>query len=388
MRYVRRRIEGEIQRVARASAVLILAGPRGAGKTTLLRRLFPKAGYALLEEPAAIAKVRSDPGAFLDGLRTPAILDEAQNAPEVVGSIRARLDGARVGKGPWILTASREGPLLGAVRESLGGRAALLHLLPLSVTETPKVTLLHGGLPDILARPARRDAWLSSHLAGQLERDLQGVASVRDPAVFRQFLGIVASRHGQLLNREELAAPLGLSLAAVAEWLGLLEETGRLLVVPPSQESFGKRPIHAPKIYVADSGLACHLLGIGAERDLAGSPLAAPLFEGFVASEIVKAQANAGRPREIYHFRDQQGLKVDFLVPESGGVMALVDVKATRAVRPEDADPLLRLAGAVRGRPLRACLVHRGGSAKKKAETLRPGVKAFALPEFLDDLAP
>jgi hypothetical protein len=34
-----------------------------------------------------------------------------------------------------------------------------------------------------------------------------------------------------------------------------------------------------------------------------------------VAAEIVKQQLGAGRRREIYFFRDQQGLEVDFIVP-------------------------------------------------------------------------
>ena len=30
---------------------------------------------------------------------------------------------------------------------------------------------------------------------------------------------------------------------------------------------------------------------------------------------MAKAQLNAGRRRELYYFRDQQGLEVDFVVP-------------------------------------------------------------------------
>jgi predicted AAA+ superfamily ATPase len=41
------------------------------------------------------------------------------------------------------------------------------------------------------------------------------------------------------------------------------------------------------------------------------------LFEGLIASEIVKAQVNAGRA--LYHLRDEQGLEVDFVA----GVRAL-----------------------------------------------------------------
>ena len=62
---------------------IILTGPRRAGKTTLFKRVFPKASYVLMEDPDIIARVRSDPNAFLDELQSPVILDEIQNVPEL-----------------------------------------------------------------------------------------------------------------------------------------------------------------------------------------------------------------------------------------------------------------------------------------------------------------
>ena len=47
-----------------------------------------------------------------------------------------------------------------------------------------------------------------------------------------------------------------------------------------------------------------------------------------VAAEIVKAQINAGRRREIYYFRDQQGLEVDFVVAARAGCIRLIKAKA------------------------------------------------------------
>ena len=97
----------------------------------------------------------------------------------------------------------------------------------------------------------------------------------------------------------------------------------------------------SPKIYVADSGLACHLLGIDTDTELRKSPFRGSLYEGLVAAEICKRQFAAGRRREVYYFRDQQGLEVDFVVPGRNGSLRLVEVKATATPCPGMATPIL-----------------------------------------------
>jgi len=153
-----------------------------------------------------------------------------------------------------------------------------------------------------------------------------------------------------VLNKTDLAAPLGVSVPTITQWLAVLETTVQILVVPPFYENLGKRLIKSPKLYLADSGLACHLLGIETEAELAKSPFRGALFEGFIASEIVKAQVNHGRRREIYCFRDQQGLEVDFLVPGRSGTVTLVECKTGQTVTPEMAVPVQRLAGAMKSK--------------------------------------
>lgn len=132
------------------------------------------------------------------------------------------------------------------VTESLAGRAAVLHLLPLAQAESPKVNLFHGGFPEVLARPAGRELWFSSYLQTYLERDVRAVTQVRDLATFRRFLTVLASRHGQVLNKTDLAAPLGVSVPTIGQWLGVLETTGLVALIPPYFENFGKRLLKSP----------------------------------------------------------------------------------------------------------------------------------------------
>jgi hypothetical protein len=389
MRYVPRELEKQVVRALRDFPAVVLTGPRRAGKTCVLRHLFPKADYFLLEDPDIVARLRADPHGFLDAVRTPVILDEVQNVPEVFAHVRARIDCQPQRRGQWLLTGSQEAPLMQGVTESMAGRAAVLQLLPFSSRETSRVSLLHGGYPEAVARPGGARLWFSSYLQTYLERDVRAVTAVKDLATFRRFLALLASRHGQILNKTDLAAPLGVSVPTIAQWLGVLETTAQILIVPPFYENLGKRLIKSPKVFIADSGLACHLLGIDSAAELAKSPFQGALFEGFIAAEIVKAQANAGRRRELYYFRDEQGLEVDFLVPGRGGAISLVECKAARTVAPTDAAPMQRLAAALRQKRSRQTavelhLVHQPQRTPTATQAVAPGVCAWAWRDFME----
>ena len=391
MRYLRRELERAVTLAARSFPSVVLTGPRRAGKTWLLQHLLPEASYFLLEDPTVVARLRADPHGFLDALKTPAILDEVQNVPEVFALVRARIDRQPRRTGQWFLTGSQEAPLMQGVTESMAGRAAVLQLRPLSTRESDRVSLLRGGYPEAVARPGAARLWFNSYVQTYLERDVRAVTAVKDLATFRRFLAMVASRHGQVLNKTDFAAPLGVSVPTIAQWLGVLETTAQVLIVPPFYENLGKRLIKSPKVYLADSGLACHLLGIDSAAELAKSPFLGALFEGFIAAEMIKAQTNRGQRPELYYFRDEQGLEVDFLMPRESGAVALVECKATRTVTPAMAAPMRRLAEAFkkkrpRGIRVEMSLVHQSAKTPVAIQAVAPGVRAWAWQEFVRQL--
>jgi len=291
-----------------------------------LRRVFPKASYHLLEDPDTVARLRADPRSFLEEVRLPVILDEIQNVPEILNYVRARIDKAPRKTGRWLLTGSQEAPLMEGVTESMAGRAAVLQLLPFSSAEHPRVSVVRGGFPEV-------------------------------------------------------------SVPTISQWLSILETTAQILLVPPFYENFGKRPVKSPKLHFVDSGLACHLLNINSERELNRSPLLGPLFEGFVASEIVKHQLNEGRRKEIYYFRDHQGLEIDLVVSTADRALTLIEAKASRTVTPAMAEPLVRLRHAVSRYDVTSLVVHRGTSNDAALDAIRPGVKAVPVDRFLSTLS-
>src|SRR5271169_6068228 len=386
MRYIPRQLTTALLDASRHFPAVVVTGPRRAGKTTLLRKLFPRARYVLLEDPDIQAQVRSDPRSFLDELWPPVLFDEIQNTPELLDYVRTIIDTGPRRMGQWLFTGSQEAPLMRGITESMAGRAAILQLLPFSVAETTKVNLLEGGFPEVLARPKTRGLWFASYLQTYLERDVRAITNVRDLVTFRRFLALLASRHGQILNKTDLAAPLGVSVPTITEWLHILELTGQIIVVPPYFENFGKRLIKSPKIYWGDSGFACYLLGITTGAELQRSPFLGQLFEGFVAAEILKSQVNRGARKELYYFRDQQGLEVDFLLPKPNAGLWLIECKAGKTVHPAMAAPLLSLRRTLGKRPTRQIIVHGTSRSAPATQTIARGVEAIDLEGFIAQL--
>jgi predicted AAA+ superfamily ATPase len=379
MKAFARELGSTLLRASRAFPAIVLTGPRRAGKTYLLRKTFPRAEYRLLEDPDTLARIHADPRGFLDELRLPVILDEIQNAPELLPYVRTRIDGRPRQRGQWLITGSQDFALMHGVTESMSGRAAVFQLLPLSAREVGSWDLLKGGFPEVWQRPRAAQDWFRSYLQTYLERDVRAVTAVRDLGTFRTFLALLASRNGQMLNKTDLAAPLGVSVPTVTQWISVLETTGICLVVRPFYENLGKRLVKTPRVYLADTGLLCHLLGLSTQKELERSPFIGSVFEAFLALEIVKEQINRGAARELYFFRDEQGLEVDFVVPRRGE-LHFIEAKWSKTVTPRDARAVETLVAAARSRAARGFIVHRGGSP---IQALVPGVKAQSVEQFV-----
>jgi predicted AAA+ superfamily ATPase len=382
MKIIRRQIEPVLAAALRRFPAVVVTGPRRAGKTTLLRMAAPKAQYVLLEDPDIQDRIRRDPRSFIESLHPPVIFDEIQNTPQLLDYIRTLVDAHPRRMGQWLFTGSQEAPLMQGITESMAGRAAILQLLPFSLMETAKADPLVGGFPEVVLHPRSRELWFASYLQTYIERDVRLVTNVRDLPTFRRFLSLLASRHGQMLNRADLAAPLGVSVPTISEWVRILEITNQIILVPPYFENFGKRLVKTPKVYWGDTGLVCHLLGIQSQAELERSPFWGSIFEGFVATEILKSQVNRGQRKELYFFRDQQGLEIDFLVPQPNARFWLVEAKASKTVQPSMAAPMMSLAGATGNRASRRIVVYRKSRTGRPFRAIAKGAEALNLEQF------
>jgi len=197
-----------------------------------------------------------DPRTFLEELHPPVLFDEIQNAPELP-KLCPHVDRFGTATNAAVaVTGSQEAPLMRGITESMAGRAAILQLLPFSLTESAKVNMLHGGFPEV--PPARSSVRCGSPPTSRLtwKRDVRAITNIRDLVTFSSLSGVASQSARPNLNKTDLAAPLGVSVPTISEVVAYLEVTGQIIVVPPYYENFGKRLIKSPKIYWGDSGLA------------------------------------------------------------------------------------------------------------------------------------
>lgn len=315
--------------------IVTVLGPRQAGKTTLVRSALPDYDYVTLETPETRAFATEDPKAFLSQYPSRVILDEIQRAPQLLSYLQSQVDG-HPGNGQFVLTGSHQLALRAAVSQSLAGRTGMLHLLPLSIQELAAAGivfapfeeyLFRGFLPRVYDQNQRPRAAYAAYYQTYVERDVRQLINLKDASLFDKFLKLLAGRVGQIVNRQSLAADVGVDGKTIQQWLSILEASFLIFQLPPYFENFGKRAIKSPKIYFTDTGLLAYLLAIETAAQARRDPLVGQLFENLVVLEALKARLNRALPPNLYFYRDNHGNEVD-LLHKSGAELTGVEIKS------------------------------------------------------------
>jgi predicted AAA+ superfamily ATPase len=338
-----RTLTSTLLKAASSFPVVFLTGPRQSGKTTLLKETFPKHTYVSLERPDVLERLKADPVGFLEDSSQKWILDEAQRFPPLFSYIQGQVD-RDPQKGRFILSGSQNFLLSHHISQTLAGRVSVLELLPLSYQEYRTHShlqdldvwsfLYYGGYPRPYQEKIDHHLWMGSYIRTYVERDVRNLLNIKDLSKFNTFLKLCAGRHGQLLNLSSLATDAGISQTTANEWLSILEAFYILFRLNPYYKNFNKRLIKTPKLYFYDSGLVCYLLGIENPEHLALHVQRGAIFEGFVITELLKAEFAKGQPFGFYFWRDYQGLEID-LLKEKGNVQVSFEIKSSKTFHPE-----------------------------------------------------
>jgi len=321
--------------------VVAVLGPRQSGKTTLSRLTFPNYKYISFEDLDMRAYAQTDPRAFLRNNKNEhgLILDEIQHVPDLMSYIQTFVDEEKK-NGYFILTGSQNFLVTQTISQTLAGRMAIMTLLPLSIKELRENNLLGefsedvmyaGGYPRIYEQDLKPSEWLSSYIQNYVERDVRQIVNVQDLNVFQKFLKLCAGYTGQMLNMEAISNQCGISKNTAKGWLSVLEASYIVFQLQPHFTNINKREVKTPKLYFYDTGIACHLLEIKSEKDLAQHYLRGGLFESMIISDLFKEYYNRGERPSIFFWRDKTGHEVDCMI-DQGVRLIPIEIKSGETI--------------------------------------------------------
>ena len=401
---IRRHITERVLQALADTPVALVNGARQTGKSTLVQSpelTGQNRQYLTFDDAGVLAAAQHDPNGFIAGLNTPVTLDEVQRAPELFPAIKIAVDQKR-DAGRFLLTGSANVMLLPRLSESLAGRMEVLTLWPFSQGEIEgdwegfidvlfskqtvwpvrKSENLHrkelwgrvlaGGYPPAMARGAgtRRKAWFQSYLMTILQRDIRDLANIADLAALPRLLSVVAARAGGLLNFADLSRSLALPQTTLKRYFALLEATFLVQMLQPWSNNLGQRVIHTPKVYLNDTGLLAHLLGLTVDRLEMDAALGGGVLENFVLMELRKQSTWSNDPPQLFYWRTPAGQEVDFVLENSAGQLAGVEVKASATLGTNDVRGLQAFARAVGKRWVRGVVLYTGTTLIPFAENL------------------
>ena len=339
--WIKRQLKNRILQMTASRPALLLTGARQTGKTSLLQRLFPDVEYITFDYLRQVEAVKESPEHFLSQFENQVILDEIQYVSEVFRELKIVIDKDRQNYGKWIMTGSQQFGLMGHISESLAGRISICHLETLSAAELRNEKIDHfdeflwkGGYPELWSNPSLEISdFFESYIRTYIERDLKTIIDVKNLSDFRRFIRMIAARCGQLLNYKSLSSDVGVSDVTIRKWTHALEISGLIYLLNPYYANIGKRLIKSPKIYFADHGLLCYLLGIENGSDWHAHPQKGSLWENLVMTELVK-NYHLIPGSNLFFYRDQNGVEIDFVI-EKKGHLFFIEAKAGERIDPK-----------------------------------------------------
>ncbi len=358
MNYRKRLAENVIHKQEKMFKTLLITGARQVGKTTMLKNIKPNINYITLDDMILNQSAVEDPELFLKSNTPPIIIDEIQYAPNLLRYIKIAVDNSEE-KALYYLTGSQQFNLMKNVSESLAGRVGILNLLGLSLREIKDINfnepflpteeylnkrkeyekeisykelwnIIHkGSMPALYQEESDTDMFYAMYVSTYIERDVRNLTQVGDTLSFLKFMTALASRIGQLLNLNNIANEIGISIPTAQRWLSILVASNIVYILEPYYNNIMKRAVKTPKVYFLDTGLAAYLTKWKTGEVLETGTMSGNFFENYVIVEIIKSYYNSGELRPpVYFYRDKEKREID-LVIEQNGKLYPIEIKKT-----------------------------------------------------------
>ena len=367
--YIQRHLENQILNASRYYPVIMVCGQRQVGKSTMLNHIKePDRRYVTLDDGNARRLAIQDPALFFETYGSPLLIDEIQRVPSLLLEMKKIVDEKALAgednNGMFWITGSQKFKMMQGVSESLAGRVAVFDMAGLSAAEiegrpvglfqpdlkslrerlktsvkkdihTIYEDIYRGGMPKLRVSDLDNDRYYMDYINTYLERDIQDLAQVGKLNEFYDFLVFVAARTGQELKYDEIAKTIGVSLPTAKSWISILERSGVIFILRPYFSNISKRLVKTPKVYFMDTGLAAYLCRWPNAETLANGAMDGAFFETYVVTEIVKSYYNAGKPVDLFYYRDTDKKEIDLLIVNGDQITPIEIKKGKEPSKPD-----------------------------------------------------
>lgn len=377
MERLKRNIHAKADKLLDIFPVVVILGARQVGKTTLCKELRPDWKYFDLQNPQHRDLICSDPVGFFKNYPEKIILDEAQEVPEILQTLRGIVDQTREQKNRFLLTGSSSPNLIKHTSETLAGRVGLIPLGTLKANErfgydlsplykvitnkldphelvsqdNHKITReqmlsswLHGGYPEptIEYNPDTYKQWMENYFATYINTDITRLFPRLQRHVYQRFLKMIGHLTGNIVNKNQLARSLEVNEKTVSQYIQIAEGTYLWRSLLSYNPNTSKSLIKMPKGYLRDSGLLHYLLRIYTLDDLYNNPISGTSFESFVVEEIISGlSATTETNWQAYYYRTKHGMEVDLILEGDFGIIP-IEVKQSASTRLKQLSSLKR----------------------------------------------
>lgn len=358
--YIERHLEEQILNASQYYPVVMVCGQRQVGKSTMLNHIREsERRYVTLDDGNARRLASTDPALFFETYGYPLLIDEFQRVPSILLEMKKLVDQKALNgednNGMFWLTGSQKFKMMQDVSESLAGRIAIFDMASLSIAEIEDrpAAMFHpdlksirerlkyskrkniheiyedifrGGMPKLRSTDLDRDRFYMDYINTYIERDIKDLAQVGKLNEFYDFLVYMAARTGQELKYDEIASAIGVSAPTAKSWVSILERSGVIFILRPYYSNITKRLVKTPKVYFMDTGLAAYLCRWPSAATLENGAMDGAFFETYVVTEIVKSYYNAGKPVDLFYYRDIDRKEIDLLIVE-GDKMYPIEIK-------------------------------------------------------------
>ncbi|MCF0116890.1 MAG: ATP-binding protein [Bacilli bacterium] len=354
-----RTIYKQVINTIKNKAVTVITGARQVGKTTLCDKIEKELhfNYVSFANPLIRQSAKDDPQGFLLLHKAPLIIDEIQKVPEIFEYIEEIVDeNIKQGKDKslYVLTSSQSYQLMKGVTESMSGRAGLINMEPLSLSEINGVDeipfsinlgkiikrtntykldvndlysyIVRGFYPELYKNPdLDSNTFYADYVATYLERDVSDLINLKDKTKFLNLMTVLASLTGQELIIENLAREIGVDKKTIESWISVLVAGNIIHLLNPYNEySVTKTVIKRNKIYFSDTGLACYLARVNSKDTLINSYLKGPMTETYIINEIIKSYKNNNdKSAAFYFYRTYDKKEIDLVILRNGEISLL-----------------------------------------------------------------